>query len=607
MQCSYTHPPFRAALAALPLKTMLEIGSLHGLDAIEVLKTYHLERVITIECNPECIEICKSNFAPYPNITLVEVAAWHEDSTIPFYRVTDSQDWNGKPTHNIGASSCFQTNDSWPFEKYTQEQIDVPARRLDGVLASMQAPGIDLICMDAQGAELYALQGLGSKLADVQAIITELEIKPMYHGQTLFEDVDRFLQERGFRLAGQNRWSETAGDFLYLRETKSSVPRADETHRNRPVPMPPVTRATTLLNAEELERACGLALRQFVAGRGAAAQTILSAVLEQQSDFFPAHVLLGHFAEQRGDFAAAVANYEAASAANPGHALPFTRRAILKLRQWLGSPATPLPLDPKKPFVTMSNLGVNGRFGNQLLQYGLLRLYAERLGVQVATPDWIGRNLFALNHALNPNTKSLVTVSEAAMLDVISGRATEGVTNADTTGYFCGDTTQWAVGKKQFQTWFEPIPEVRVLADAALLKLKKRGSTIVALHVRRGDFTGGTFWPAPTEWYLTWLKKIWSKLPAPVLFLATDDSAVAGEFTGFPLVVANDLNAPLAGAEFFIDHWVLRHADVLAASNSTFSVTAALLNKQGVQCWRPDRGVAGLRPFDPWMEKVLLD
>ena len=101
MKCSYTHPPFRAALASLTLKTMLEIGSLHGLDAIEVLKTYSLERVITIECNPECIEICKTNFLPHPEISLVEVAAWHTDGTIPFYRVTESQDWNGKPTHNI--------------------------------------------------------------------------------------------------------------------------------------------------------------------------------------------------------------------------------------------------------------------------------------------------------------------------------------------------------------------------------------------------------------------------------------------------------------------------------------------------------------------------
>ncbi len=604
MECSYTHPRFRDTLSRLPLKTMLEIGSLHGLDAIEVMKSYALERVITIECNPDCIEICKRNFAPHPNITLVEVAAWHEDGKIPFYPVVDSVDWNGKPTHNIGASSCFKTNGSWPFEKYTQQKIEVPARRLDGVLDGLGAPAIDLICMDAQGAELYALQGLGRYLDGVRAIVTELELKPMYHEQTLFADVCQFLKQRGFRLAAENRWAETAGDFLFVRET--AAPAAAPIRLAAKAARRPVTNEP-MFTTEDALNACKIAEAQIAAGRLQAAETILATVLEHFAEFFPALLIQARMCETQSDFTGAIALYERASAVNPGHALPFTRRGILLLRQHVGNPGSPRRLDPARPAVMMSNLGSNGRFGNQLLQYGVLRLYAERLGAQVLVPDWIGRDLFALNDGLPIIAHAGQTIDEAAMLAVVSGRAAQGRTNVDSTGYFCGNTADWAAGRAKFQRWFEPVPKVRTVADACWRKLKTMGRTVVAIHVRRGDFTGGKFWPTPTEWYLAWLKQLWPELPAPVLYLATDDPKVAAEFADYPLVTAEELSAPLPGAEFFIDHWILRHADVLGTSNSTFSITAALLNSRTDHCWRPDRAVAGLRPFDPWAEPVLLE
>lgn len=45
----------------------------------------------------------------------------------------------------------------------------------------------------------------------------------------------------------------------------------------------------------------------------------------------------------------------------------------------------------------MRLLGTNGRFGNQLLQYAFLRLYADGHGLSCQTADWIGRDLFDLD------------------------------------------------------------------------------------------------------------------------------------------------------------------------------------------------------------------
>lgn len=221
---SYTYGPFFSVLKNLELKNALEVGSLHGLDAIQILKTYNLEKVTVIECNPECIEICKKNFANYPKISLIEFAAWHEDTEMSFYPVVNSIDTHGNISHkndmhkcNIGASSCYRTNDTWPYEKYTQTEIKVQAKRLDNVLKNLNIESIDLICMDIQGAELNALKGLGDYLKNVKAIITELELEPMYHNQSLFLDVQEYLKKFDFELKYSNLWAPTAGDFLFIK------------------------------------------------------------------------------------------------------------------------------------------------------------------------------------------------------------------------------------------------------------------------------------------------------------------------------------------------------------------------------------------------------
>jgi FkbM family methyltransferase len=226
MTSSYTYPPFFDALKKYRFRTALEIGSLHGLDAIEVIKAYSLDRIFVIECNPECVQLCKKNLSAHSQAMVLEMAAWHEDSEISFYPVENSIDrMNGAITHqnemhrcNIGASSCYKTSDpAWHGEKYFQSEIKVKARRLDRALTDLGVESIDLICMDAQGAELNALKGLGNYLNGVKAIITEAEIEPMYHGQSLLKDIMEHLNSFGFRLEHSWQWSVNAGDFLFTK------------------------------------------------------------------------------------------------------------------------------------------------------------------------------------------------------------------------------------------------------------------------------------------------------------------------------------------------------------------------------------------------------
>jgi FkbM family methyltransferase len=59
---------------------------------------------------------------------------------------------------------------------------------------------IDLIKLDTQGSELDILRGATRALANASVVQTEVEFNPMYAGQPLFGDVDRYLRARGFVL-----------------------------------------------------------------------------------------------------------------------------------------------------------------------------------------------------------------------------------------------------------------------------------------------------------------------------------------------------------------------------------------------------------------------
>jgi hypothetical protein len=138
--------------------------------------------------------------------------------------------------------------------------------------------------------------------------------------------------------------------------------------------------------------------------------------------------------------------------------------------------------------------------------------------------------------------------------------------------------------------------------------LRQPGQTLVAIHLRRGDFTGGaTFWPAPEAWYLRWLERVWPTLVNPVLYVASDDAAsVLPQFAAYCPKSNRDLNVTVNGAEFYPDFYVMSQCDVLAISNSTFSFAAAMMNQHAKLFARPDPASENLIAFDVWSSPAQL-
>ncbi len=300
--------------------------------------------------------------------------------------------------------------------------------------------------------------------------------------------------------------------------------------------------------------------------------------------------------------------WERAIRCNPGRAEAFTGRTVNLLTRALGTPPPPRPAGPDGRRLTSTLFGRHGRFGNQLLQYGVLRLYADLHGLTLEVPHWPGRHLYGLDDPMPGASLPPVPEAEgeAAILASLQGGEVPVLADRDVTGYFCGSTAFLSAHRDAFRAFFTPAPRLRPHADGMTGRLRAAGGTVVALHLRRGDFGWGRFWIAPESWYLRWLEDVWPGLDRPVLYIATDDPACLEAFAHYRPLCARDLAEPIRGAEFFTDFHALCQADLVAISNSSFSFTASMLNRTARGFHRPDRDREALVPYDPWNSPVLL-
>jgi FkbM family methyltransferase len=262
----------------------------------------------------------------------------------------------------------------------------------------------------------------------------------------------------------------------------------------------------------------------------------------------------------------------------------------------------------KKPVITMSSLGSNGRFGNQLFQYAFLKIYAERHNLRLETPRWIGQYLFG--HDDPPIAKQLPELRETTndLHEAIVPNSETILKNVDFWGYFQYNTKYYAPYKKMFRSLFQPVPEIDRKLNAAFESLKMRGKTIVGLHLRRSDYGYKHFFVAPAEWYKNWLDGFWGTLDSPVLYIASDElEEVVDDFTNYSPVTAKDLKVSLPPEIiFYIDFYMLTRFDFTAISNSSFSFAASLLNEGGKHFARPHLPSQKLIPFDPWNSEILF-
>lgn len=131
-------------------------------------------------------------FAGDKRTTLHRVALGENSRTAVFH-VTDRADSSSLLKPGEGQKFAFGVS--------TSSTIQVEVKPLDAVLKLVDLPRPVMVKIDVQGAELEVLRGIGD-LSNIDAIYVELSFVELYQGQPLLEDVQRYLDERGFELRG---------------------------------------------------------------------------------------------------------------------------------------------------------------------------------------------------------------------------------------------------------------------------------------------------------------------------------------------------------------------------------------------------------------------
>lgn len=86
------------------------------------------------------------------------------------------------------------------YRESLNHERTVPLVKLDNYIARNQIEKVDLLKIDTQGYEPEVLSGLGSKLSEVDVVITELMFYDFYERSLSFSDIEKYLLPAGFGL-----------------------------------------------------------------------------------------------------------------------------------------------------------------------------------------------------------------------------------------------------------------------------------------------------------------------------------------------------------------------------------------------------------------------
>lgn len=151
------------------IEVIAEAGARDLIDALELEKIYPNAKILSFECNPECVEVCKHNLKfSQGRINFFDCALSNKNDTLSFYSF-DSENCN---EHDAGVSSLYEHKDT---NNVPMKKIQVPARTLKTILKDLNLEKIDMLCLDLQGGEYNALLGLQEYIDAVKYIIVEFD------------------------------------------------------------------------------------------------------------------------------------------------------------------------------------------------------------------------------------------------------------------------------------------------------------------------------------------------------------------------------------------------------------------------------------------------
>jgi FkbM family methyltransferase len=211
----------RELFPKLDAQIIFDIGSCEGEDAIRYSSLFPDATIYAFEPVPDNIALLHSNIErrSKTNIRVHELALsdqagsaiLHVSSGHPPGTPASDWDYGNKSSSLLLPDQHLEVHPWVTFDRTIEVKTDTIAR----ILESEGLDRIDFVHLDVQGAELMVLAGAGPFLERIGAVWMEVEAIPLYRGQPLKRDVQRFMAAHGFRRMASTVGA-VSGDELYF-------------------------------------------------------------------------------------------------------------------------------------------------------------------------------------------------------------------------------------------------------------------------------------------------------------------------------------------------------------------------------------------------------
>lgn len=171
---------------------IIEVGAHIGMDTYEFAYLFPKARIIGFEPHPKLFCLASQYTSNFKNCSLVPVALSDECGLAVFHQSSGTSD---------GSGSLLKATDwtkMYPGIHFREsDQVVVPVSTLDDYLEKISVISIDLLWIDAQGAELKVFLGAVRSLKNTKYIYCEVTENPEYEGAATYNQIKAFLSTFG--------------------------------------------------------------------------------------------------------------------------------------------------------------------------------------------------------------------------------------------------------------------------------------------------------------------------------------------------------------------------------------------------------------------------
>jgi len=185
---------FRDWMQSAGIQTVIDVGAHTGEFASAARACLPAAMIYSFEPLPECQTKLHQRLAKWGRFQAFPVALGDAPGEITFWRSSFA-----KASSALPMSELHKTAFPWSAQN---TPIKVAVSTLDESLAAVPLAARVLLKLDVQGFEHKVLRGGRRTLAQVDYVLVEVALQPLYEGQGSFDEIYRLLQSQGFEYAG---------------------------------------------------------------------------------------------------------------------------------------------------------------------------------------------------------------------------------------------------------------------------------------------------------------------------------------------------------------------------------------------------------------------